>query len=334
MHYILTRRSNAIIGLFLFFSFNSFCQVKDSLSFFEPSPHLNQKRLHFAIGSAAITYTGFSIGLYQTWYRQYPSESFHFFNDWNEWQNVDKAGHIFSAHMQASLLYKSARWTGLSESESVLWASVLSGISQSTIEVMDAFSSQWGFSVSDFGANLAGIGLFAAQQKAWQDQRIIMKVSNWPNDYESIFHDRSINEISLLDFTSRADQLYGTQYPERYLKDYNAQTIWISANINSFFPEAPTPSWLNLAVGYGAANMLGGFKNEWSLESDQFISIDEVSFPRHQQFYLALDVDFNRIKTRSPFLKTMFSLLNLLKAPSPAIEINSLGEFRFHLVFL
>jgi len=334
MHYILSLRSNVVIGLFLFFSINSFCQVKDSLSLFKPSPHLNQKRLNLAIGTAAITYTGFSIGLYHTWYKQYPSEGFHFFNDWNEWQNVDKVGHIYSAHIQASLLFKSAKWTGLNESKSILWASLLSGVSQTTIEIMDAFSSQWGFSVADFGANLAGIGLFASQQKAWKDQRMVMKVSSWPNDYNAVYDQYDFSNITRSAFGNRANQLYGSGYVERYLKDYNAQTLWLSANIKSFFPNAPTPSWLNIAVGYGAENMLGGFKNEWNLESDQFISVDQEIFPRYQQFYLAFDVDFNRINTRSPFLKSVFSLLNLLKAPSPAIEINSLGELRYHLVFL
>ncbi len=330
---MLARRSNAIIGLFLFLTFNSFCQKNDTLSFFQPAEALDPPRLRLAIGTAALSYTGFSLGLYHSWYKQYPTSSFHLFDDWGEWANVDKAGHIYSAHMQASLLYKASRWTGLDESSSILWASILSGVSMTTVELMDGFSTQWGFSIYDTGANLIGIGLFAGQQKQWQEQRLIMKVSSWPNDYSEQYRDAQITTISEQTFLSRSESLYGSHFAEQYLKDYNAQTIWLSANVRSFFPEAPLPSWLNVAAGYGAEHMLGGFENQWS-ESDQQLTLDPELFPRHQQFYLALDVDFSRIKTESPFLKTVFSLLNVLKAPSPAIEINSLGELQFHLIFL
>jgi len=326
-------RSNAIIGLFLFLTFNSFCQNKDNLSFFTPAEKLDNKRLQVVVGTAAFSYTGLSIALYHAWYRKYPSSSFHFFNDWGEWNNVDKAGHIFSSHMQASLLYKSAKWTGLNESKSILWASVLSGVSMTTVELMDAFSNQWGFSVYDSGANLMGIGLFVTQQIAWREQRIVMKVSGWPNDYNGMYSKSQINSISKLDFVARNENLYGSHLAEQVLKDYNSQTIWLSANLKSFFPQSPFPSWLNIAAGYGAENMLGGYYNKWST-SDQQITINPEVFPRYQQYYLALDVDFSRIKTQSPFLKTVLSVLNVLKAPTPAIELNSLGEVQFHLIFL
>ena len=47
------------------------------------------------------------------------------------------------------------------------------------------------------------------------------------------------------------------------LKDYNGQTYWLSANLKSFFPGSNIPPWLNVAIGYGADGMFGGFENKW-----------------------------------------------------------------------
>ena len=47
----------------------------------------------------------------------------------------------------------------------------------SIIEVMDGFSTHWGFSKGDMLANIIGTGLFAAQQKWWGEQRMSLKFS-------------------------------------------------------------------------------------------------------------------------------------------------------------
>ena len=48
---------------------------------------------------------------------------------------------------------------------------------QSTVEVMDGFSAEWGFSWSDMAANAIGMGTFVAQEAIWDEQRIILKIS-------------------------------------------------------------------------------------------------------------------------------------------------------------
>ena len=57
---------------------------------------------------------------------------------------------------------------------------------------------------------------------------------------------------------------------ERMLKDYNGQTYWLSANLKSFFQGSNIPAWLNVAVGYGADGMFGGFENKWIDEDHGF----------------------------------------------------------------
>ena len=77
--------------------------------------------------------------------------------------------------------------------------------------------------------------------------------------------------------------------------------------------------------------MFGGFKNEWEVDGERFF-VDDNVFPRVHQFYLCFDVDLTRIKTKNNFLKGILSMFNIFKVPSPALELNSRGEFTFHIL--
>src|SRR5690606_19575031 len=88
--------------------------------FFTPADSFHSTRFYTAIGFSATAYTGFSIGLYHAWYKGYNTGSFHLFNDWGEWQHMDKLGHVYTAYMQTGLCYKGARWTGLNRKHSMM----------------------------------------------------------------------------------------------------------------------------------------------------------------------------------------------------------------------
>ena len=154
--------------------------------------------------------------------------------------------------------------------------------------------------------------------------------SSYPKRYPEF--DVVGSQGTVMTLQERADHLFGTSLPERYLKDYNAQVYWASFNVNSFLPEGNKwPSWLNLALGYGADNMFGGFENRWE-DAGEVFEVDQELFPRIHQFYLGFDLDLTRIKTDNHFLKGLLSIFNIFKAPSPAIEVNSRGEFTFHIL--
>jgi len=123
----------------------------------------------------------------------------------------------------------------------------------------------------------------------------------------------------------RTNDLFGTSFAQTFLKDYNAQTIWMSFNIKSFLrDESKFPKWLNVAVGYGAENMYGGFENKW-VEDENTFTLDPEIYPRYRQWYLSPDVDLSRIKIRSKFLKTIVCMANIFKIPAPALVINGHG---------
>lgn len=74
----------------------------------------NKKRVHLVTAGNIIGYGSVLIGFNSAWYSKYPRSKFHFFNDNDEWLQVDKAGHIYGAYIQSYGSYEMWRWTGIS----------------------------------------------------------------------------------------------------------------------------------------------------------------------------------------------------------------------------
>lgn len=298
-------------------------------SFFAPADTLDNARFYSALGLGVSSFTATSIGLYNSWYKEFEQSEFHLFNDWKEWQGMDKFGHAYTAYNLCQVGYRGARWTGMSKNSSLWFVGIGSTVIQSTIEIMDGYSTKWGFSIGDVIFNSLGTSSFILQQSFWDDQRIRLKISSSRKNYSDQIITNPITQRTIQD---RAFDLYGEGNLERFLKDYNAQTLWVSINPISFHPSIPFPKWLNIAIGYGAENMFGGFENTWDFDGDRHMASD-AEFPRHRQFFLSLDIDLQRIETKNHFLKMLMVIANGYKFPAPTIEYNSLGEWRFHLLF-
>jgi hypothetical protein len=278
----------------------------------DDSTTVNRKRLNFLIIGGAAVYTGTMVGLYQAWYKDYPQSSFHFTNDGNEWMGVDKIGHATTSYWIGRISYEAFRWSGVKEKQAVWFGGSMGLLFLTTIEIFDGFSAEWGASVSDMVANVAGAGLFIGQQLGWKEQRFLLKFSYHPTDYAQY----------------RPDVL-GATCIERVLKDYNGQTYWLSGNIHAFLhKESKFPRWLNVAVGYGAKGMTGGSENATEYEGEPI-----PEFQRTSQYFLTLDVDLTRIRTRSKFLKGVFTLLGFIKIPMPTLEYNAENNFVFHYLY-
>ncbi len=274
----------------------------------------NKQRVRLITAANIAGYGGTMAALYFAWYKDYPQSSFHFFNDNHEWKQVDKVGHAYSAYIASYGSMEMWRWAGLDRKKRI-WIGGMSGAAyQTAIEILDGFSDEWGWSWGDFTANIAGSGMLVAQELAWNEQRIRFKFSFHKNNYG----DRELNQ--------RADKLYGSSIASRMLKDYNAQTYWLSGNLKSFFPKSNLPPWLSVAVGYGADGMFGAEQN---LATDQNgrVTFDRRDIKRYRQWYLAPDIDLNKIKTNNKLLKFAFGVLNAFKFPAPSLELSN-GSFK------
>ncbi|MGL6268110.1 MAG: DUF2279 domain-containing protein, partial [Chitinophagaceae bacterium] len=190
--------------------------------------HPDKKKIWIVGGSQVALWAGSFMLLNQAWYADYPRQSFHFFNDWKEWQQMDKAGHAWTSYQISRLSGDMWKWTGINEKKAV-WLGGISGVAYtSIIEILDGFSAEWGFSTGDMLMNIAGSGLYVAQQLAWKEQRFQLKMSYFPFAYEP-------GDLA------RARDLFGETVVAKILKDYNAQTYWLSANLSSFFPDSKIP---------------------------------------------------------------------------------------------
>lgn len=218
---------------------------------------------------------------------------------------MDKIGHMTTAYYIGRIGIDFFKWGGMERKKAVWFGGMLGSVYQSTIEVLDGYSTEWGFSNGDFIANTTGSMLVITQELLWKEQRIVLKYGFQQNPYARY-----------------RPNVLGSNLQENLLKDYNGQTYWLSVNPASFISSSHCfPKWLNIAIGYGADGMIGGTINPTLTDENG----NNLYFERYRQFYLSLDVDLTRIKTRSIILKTLFTTIGFIKIPAPALEFNKHG---------
>jgi len=281
----------------------------DRTSFFKPSDSLNISRRNAVFISEASLSAATLIGLNSLWYKDYARSKFHTIDDLDEWLQMDKLGHVFTSYQIGRVGADVLNWAGVDKKDQLIYGATFGFTFLAAVEIFDGFSKEWGFSWSDIAANAFGTGLFVGQELLWEEQRLQLKYS---------FHRTKFAK-------QRPDKL-GENFIQEIIKDYNGQTYWLSANMHAFFKESNLPKWLNIAFGYGAHGMITG-TNE---------TVDNLftNQNRIRQYYLSFDVNLSNINTKSNVLKTIFSVLNVVKVPLPTIEFNSKNKLVFHLFYL
>lgn len=287
-----------LIALLLFFLFGTQLSAQQDT--------LNPKRLKTVVALETIGYAGAMSGMYSLWYKDVPSSSFHTFNDNAEWNQLDKIGHGMTSYYVGKAGFEVLKWSGVTRNKSIWFGGTLGLFFLTSVEVFDGYSSAWGFSWGDVAVNTGGSLFFITQQLAWNEQRVLLKYSYHQSEYVNL-----------------RPELLGENLMQNTLKDYNGQTYWMSANIASFLGDNTSfPKWLNLAVGYGADGMVGAFDNTLYPE-----------IKRQRQYYVSLDIDLTRIKTKSKLANTLLGAFGFIKFPLPTLELNSEGKTKFYGVY-
>ena len=295
------------VTLFVLISTFSFAQ-NNTTSFFKPSDTLHISRRNAVIITEASLGAVTLIGLNNLWYKDFPRSKFHAINDFNEWKQMDKLGHAFTSYQLGRVGADVLNWSGVSKKNQLIYGATLGFTFLTAVEILDGYSKEWGFSWSDIGANALGTGLFIGQELLWEEQRLQLKFS---------FHNTKYAKL-------RPDKL-GENFLQEIIKDYNGQTYWLSANLHSFFKDSKIPKWLNIAAGYGVDGLLTRINEP---VDNLFTNQDRI-----RQYYLSFDVNLSKIKTEAQVLKTIFSVLNVIKVPLPTISINSKKRVVFHLFY-
>ncbi len=265
-----------------------------------------------SVGAVAITGTSL-IMLNELWYKNYPRTNFQTFNDWGEWEGVDKVGHGYSSYYVGVIGYNSMKWSGIKKPKALAFGATWGLVYLTGMEILDGHSAQWGFSWGDMMANTLGTGLFLGQEMAWNEQRIVPKFSWHSTEFPAI-----------------RSEIMGESWHQQIIKDYNGQTYWISANVSSFLGNKTRkfPKWISVSLGYGANGMIGGHENPtFDKEGNLYPVLD-----RYSQYYFSLDIDLHRIETQSKLMNAVLTGLSFLKFPFPAIEYNKNG-FQFHPIY-
>jgi uncharacterized protein YfiM (DUF2279 family) len=266
-----------------------------------------KKRLAVVLVGGGAIYAGSLVVLNDMWYKEQGKSSFHFYNDNSQWNQVDKAGHFYTAYQLSKIGKQLFLWTNMSEKKSAIWGSVMSQALMVPIEVLDGHSVEYGFSWGDIVANLLGTGVFLSQELTIGKQIVKPKFSVHTTPYAALH-----------------PEVLGKSLAEKLLKDYNGHTYWLSFDIYALSGEnKKVPKVLNLAVGYGAEEMVYG------TESDN----NSNGYESYRQFYLGLDIDLSHIKTRNKLLKSLLFVADMVKLPAPTLEYNLQNGFNFHWLY-
>lgn len=278
-------------------------------SFFEHSDSLNKGRLIGVTAGIAGAWGGSILGLSQVWYDGVDKTKWHTFDDSGNWLQMDKVGHFYTAHKINQLTTDLYRWSGYDRRKS-LWIGTGVGMGyQTTLEMFDAYSAEWGFSWSDMAANTLGSASYLTQQLIWDEERIIPKFSYSPSKFASI----------------RPEVLGGT-FAESLLKDYNGQTYWLSFSPGTFFKNSKIPKWACISLGYSAHEKLVGSESE-------YIDVQSgITYHEQREYILSLDIDFSRIPAKRPWVKTLLKQFNYLKVPFPSLILRD-GKLNGSLLY-
>ena len=246
--------------------------------------------------------TGAMSYLKYEWYSDKKRVPFHFYNDFKGWNQIDKFGHFYASYLESNVGYSLMKKFNFSEKQSLIFGGSQGFILETPIEFFDAYYKGWGFSITDMVANALGSSFFIIQQRIFGEQLLRPKLS----------FSRSI-------YAKDANGYLGkNNFLSQFVYDYNGYTYWFSFSPSKIFKIKKIPEWINLSLGYGANGMIGEFLNI-STYNGKNIPYHE----RYRQYYLSLDIDFSKIKSKSKVLKKIFNALSYIKIPLPTIEISN-----------
>ena len=277
-----------------------------------PGYNFNKKKVRTVAIANAVGYSAALTGLNAVWYKDFPRSKFHSFNDNAEWLQTDKTGHAYTAYASSRASMELWRFTGISRKKRILLGGFSGAFYLTAIETLDGFSAQWGWSWGDFACNVAGSGMLVAQEFAWDEQRVQFKFS---------FHRKAYNDPML---NARANEIFGKSTGERFLKDYNGQTYWLSTNIRSFFPDTRIPKWFQVSVGSGVEGVFGARSNH-AVDKNGVVTFTRPDVRRYRQWFLAPDIDLTKIKTKKRGIKMALNILSIIKIPTPSLEYSKKG---------
>jgi len=283
-----------LIILFLLFP-EAQAQPADSSSI---NSSINKTRLALVGGTLLSSMIAIHIYQQNGWWKNNRAP-FHFQEDLVYGLTVDKIGHFYGGMLLGFTVSKSLEWANVSE-ENALWIGAGGSLLfQTYVELEDGFS-KWGFDRVDWLTDLGGAAWRPARHYIPYLQNFDLKLSYHPSDL--------LGNPGGIGFKGQKHLI---------IDDYEGQTFWLSVKIKNLMPETVAkhiPSFLCLAVGYGARDVAGA--------------------EPYRVYFLAPDLDMTKIiPDDTPFLKTLGEALNFIHFPMPAVQFSSNKTIWYGLYF-
>lgn len=267
---------------------------------------LTSKIRPYTLAAIGLAYTGaiYALHVYQKQTLWNQRGDFHFMEDGNYADWVDKFGHGYGAYTMSYYSGEVLRGAGV-QAEAAQWYGSLLGLAyQLYIEVEDGYARDWGFSPSDAYSNTAGAAYHLLQ---WYVPVLQNFTPKWLYTPAS-----SIGEKS---------RLFGSNFND----DYSSSTFYLSAKVYNLLPTSAQKywvPWLNVGVGYATR---------------------ALNLPEQDRKYIVM-LDYDLVEMLPDFrvspggltgdvLNWLKQSLNLFKLPSPALEIGQHGVTRFNLLY-
>ncbi len=189
-------------------------------------------RKTISIGLVAVLSLGILADSYYTWWKD-AEKSFTWFTEpWFDGPHlgIDRVGHLMGAYATFKIGRNVLLWGGHDPGAALWWAAGIAAWHSLEIEIGDGFS-EYGFDYRDLLMGFTGIGYGILQTQIPFFNNFNFKFSYWSN--------------------------LGSKTPASFVSDYDAMTIWLTANVHNLLPASVNrywPEFIQLAVGYGVAD--------------------------------------------------------------------------------
>ena len=135
---------------------------------------------------------------------------------------LDKGGHFYGSYMPSYLMSEILMTSGFSWDLSTILGSVFGLCYTGYVEVLDGYSKGFGFSPSDFYADILGSSFFLAQH-------YIPVLQNFTPKFQYV-------KPSWIGEKNRRPS-------ETFIDDYSAQTFWMGVNVHNLLPKSINKYW-------------------------------------------------------------------------------------------
>ena len=264
------------------------------------------KIINIGVPSAAVISL---VGINEVWYKNNARSDFHFFDDLKEWNGMDKIGHACTSYQLNKISHSLFEKNNIKKP--LLKSSVYTFGYMLGVELLDGYSTEWGFSIYDVIGNGLGTILYTFQERKFKNQPFKIKFSSHKSTYASC-----------------RPSLLGENRLQQILKDYNGQTYWLTFNYNELWNKRiKLFDYIDFAFGYSIDGFTGGHNNP-EISSCNCLINDCNNLKRTSQFIFSVDLNTSKIKNKHPILGKFLLPFDIVKIPFPAFILNNSKNFK------